>query len=300
MSRGSNGHGLVERVRLSVVISTYEWPEALDVVLRALSAQSDPDFDVVVADDGSGSETAALVSSWREHFGERLTHSWHADEGFRVARARNLAALTSRSDMLAFLDGDCVPRRDFVRGIRASARPGWFAVGRRFFLSSELSRRVFAQQLAIHRWSTARWLFERRHWTGIGVLTVRDRRTVGRLGVPEYVPHNNAYTPVAVVAKDFRRVNGYDMRYEGWGEEDGDLAIRLSRIGLRCGHTGASGTVLHLWHPSRMDPERPNWWLLQETERSASLAAVTGLRELEHELELERSGIAGQVELERR
>ncbi len=295
MSQGSNGHGLDNQGRLRVVVNSYEWPEALDAVLRALAEQSDAAFDVIVADDGSGPETAAVVTRWQERFGEGLTHSWHADEGFRAARARNLGALASRSNLLVFLDGDCVPRRDFVRGIRASARPGWFAVGRRFLLSPQLSRRVFEQQLAIHRWSTARWLFERRHWSGIGVLTARDRRTVGRLGVPEFVPHNNAYTPVVVAATDFRQVNGYDMRYEGWGEEDVDLAIRLRRMGLRCAHAGASGTVLHLWHPSRMEPERPNWWLLQETERRASLAAVTGLRELERELELERSGIAGQA-----
>ncbi len=280
---------------MSVVISTYEWPEALDVVLRALSAQSDPEFDIVVADDGSGPRTAALVESWQELFGERLTHSWHTDEGFRAARTRNLGALASKTNLLVFLDGDCVPRRDFVRAVRMSARPGWFAVGRRVLLSPELTRRVFDQQLPIQEWSIARWLYERRHWTGLGVLTTRDRRKVGKLRVPEYGPHNNAYTPIVVAAADFERVNGYDMRFEGWGEEDVDLAVRLRRIGLRCGHTGAAGTVLHLWHTSRMEPERPNWWLLQETERSALPTAVTGLLELERELELERSGIAGHV-----
>lgn len=293
MSQGSNGHGQQGRQhRLSVVVSTFEWPQALDAVLRALFVQSDPDFDVVVADDGSGRETAALIERWQEGFGDRLTHSWHEDEGFRAARARNLGARASAARQLVFLDGDCVPRRDFVRAARAGALPGWYGVGRRLLLSPELTQQVLDQELPVHHWSTARWLPKRRNRTGIAVLTPRDRRKVGRRGVPEFVPDNNAYSPLVVTAADFESVNGYDMRYEGWGEEDVDLAVRLGRLGLRCGHLGSSGTVLHLWHRSRVAAERPNWWLLQETKRGDALEAVEGLRELEREL-----GQAGVDEL---
>jgi len=293
VSQGSNGHVQTAQGRLSVVVSTYEWPEALEAVLRALYEQSDADFDVVVADDGSGPETAAVVRRWQVYFRQRLTHSWHADEGFRAARARNLGALARDSNLLVFLDGDCVPRRDFVRASRMAARPGWFGVGRRLLLSPAFSGRVLEQELPIHRWSLARWLPEARHRTGIAVLTPRDRRKVGRLGVPEFVPDSNAYSPVFLAATDFERVNGYDMRYQGWGEEDVDLAIRLRRLGLRCGHLGSSGTVLHLWHPSLVDAERPNWRLLEETERSGALEAVSGLHELEREVG--SSGIAEHV-----
>ena len=285
MSQGSNGHVQAAQVRLSVVVSTYEWPEALEVVLRALFEQSDPDFVVVVADDGSGPETTAVVRRWQLRFRERLTYSWQADDGFRAARARNLGALARDSNLLVFLDGDCVPRRDFVHASRVAARAGWFGVGRRLLLSPAFSDRVLERDLPIHRWSTAQWLPERRHRTGIAVLTARDRRKVGRGGVPEFAPENNAYSPLLVATADFERVNGYDMRYEGWGEEDMDLAVRLRRLGLRCGHLGGSGTVLHLWHPSQAAADRPNWWLLQQTEQGGALEAVVGLRELERESE---------------
>ena len=71
--------------------------------------------------------------------------------------------------------------------------------------------------------------------------------------------------------EDFERVNGFDMRYEGWGEEDIDLAVRLRRLGLRCGWPGPQGTLLHLWHESRKGP-RPNAGLLEETSRERSAA----------------------------
>ena len=195
-----------------------------------------------------------------------------------------------------FLDGDCVPRRDFVRAARAAAQPGWFAVGRRLHLSSAFTRRVLRtrrfpsiagrSRAGCPSVGTARRL---------AALTARDRRKVGRLGVPEFIPDKNAYSPVFLAAADFERVNGYDLRYEGWGEEDVDLAIRLRRLGLRCGHLGSAGTVLHLWHPSLFAAERPNWRLLEETSQSGALEAVSGLRELERELERERSGDEAQV-----
>lgn len=269
------------RERISIVISTYEWPEALDTVLRALTEQSDPRFDVVVADDGSGPQTEAVVESWRPAFGRRLTHVWQSDDGFRVARARNLGALTTGSDYLVFLDGDCVPRQRFVSAVRAAARPGWFVVGRRLLLSSRFTDRVLRRRLPVHRWSSVEWLARaHRHGQAFRNLTAVDRRRVGRPGVPEFVPQGNAYSPLGMAARDFVRADGFDMRYEGWGEEDVDIAVRLKRLGLRCGHAGPHATVAHLWHPVRERRERPNWWLLRETEHGRRVEARHGLREL--------------------
>ncbi len=70
------------------------------------------------------------------------------------------------------------------------------------------------------------------------------------------------------------------MRFEGWGEEDVDIAVRLRRIGLRCGHPGPDGTLIHLWHESNVPAERENWYVLQATEQSDRFEAVEGVREL--------------------
>ena len=91
--------------RLAVVVSTYEWPGALDAVLRAFDEQSDRDFSLVVADDGSGPDTKALVDGWRSYYGERLVHVWQPDKGFRLARVLNLGSLEVEADYLAFNAG---------------------------------------------------------------------------------------------------------------------------------------------------------------------------------------------------
>jgi GT2 family glycosyltransferase len=283
VSRANNARGArAVGPGLSVVVSTYDWPEALDATLRALSEQSDPRFDVVVADDGSGRSTSAVIEDWRRVFGTRLRHVWQPDEGFRLALARNRGAADARSDYLVFLDGDCIPRRRFVSALLRCARPGWFVAGRRVELSRALTANVLSTAEPVHRWSSARWFGARAAADGLSALTPRDRRRVGARGVPEFEPHDRAYGfLVGLRRADFERVNGYDTRYVGWGEEDVDLAMRLRRLGLRCGHAGAPATVVHLWHPPRPDPDRSNGEMLSEVQDSAEVEAVLGLRELQ-------------------
>src|SRR5262249_59369798 len=99
-------------MRLSVVVATYEWPEALELVLRSLADQSERDFEVIVADDGSGPETAEVVTA------AGAAHVRQDDDGYRLARVRNLGAARASGEYLVFVDGDTVPRRHFVRALR--------------------------------------------------------------------------------------------------------------------------------------------------------------------------------------
>jgi hypothetical protein len=164
--------------------------------------------------------------------------------------------------------------------MRASLRPGWFVAGRRLELSRALTERVLAERAPIHRRSLLEWLGHRREVSPLNVLTYRDRRRVGS-STPEFEPHGRAYGFLLGLARsDFERANGYDTRFVGWGEEDVDLAVRLRRLGLRCGHAGPHATVLHLWHAPRDGRGRSNWRLLQETAANGRVEAQRGLAEL--------------------
>jgi GT2 family glycosyltransferase len=270
---------------LSVLVLTYEWPEALDVVLRAYAEQTDPDFDVVVADDGSRSTTADLVREWSGTFGDRLVHVWQPDEGSRAARIRNIGATAARGDFLVFVDGDCIPRSRFVAAIRRAALPGWFLAGKRVQLDAGLTGAVLAGRAEIARRSTLSLVLRHgRDLSPIVDLTARDRRRPWRPELPDFTPTDNEYGfLIGVARRDLERANGFDMRFVGWGEQDVDLAVRLGRLGLRCGYAGPDSTMLHLWHPSRMTVERETWHQLQETLQSDRIEAVAGLRELANE-----------------
>ena len=91
---------------ISIVVSTYNWPEALDLSLKSLSAQTDSNFEIIVADDGSGCETARVVEEWCRKSPVKVIHSWQEDKGFRLARSRNVAVTRSAGKYLIFMDGD--------------------------------------------------------------------------------------------------------------------------------------------------------------------------------------------------
>jgi glycosyltransferase involved in cell wall biosynthesis len=280
----------VSTPRISVVIATYEWPEALEVMLRALAEQREDELEVVVADDGSGPETAAVVERWREHVSLRVLHAWQPDNGWRKSRILDLGALSATGDYLVFLDGDSIPRTSFLQAARRAMRPGWFLASKRLLLSRGLSRRVLEEGLPVWQWSSVRWILGaapelvRRDREGLrpGVLLpIRDRRRPWRPGQPEFSPPYEAYGfCLGMWRSDFERVNGFDLRFENWGGEDEDIAARLRRAGLRCGWPGPKATMLHLWHEPKVGTMASNKGLVRESLASEHVAAAEGLREV--------------------
>src|SRR5262245_52482338 len=109
---------------VSVIVTTYDREDALAMVLAALSRQSERRFEVVVADDGSGPATAAVVDGWRSRLGVPLGHVWQPHRGFRAAELRNRAIVTSGGDYCVFLDGDCIVPPDFLATHRRLAESG--------------------------------------------------------------------------------------------------------------------------------------------------------------------------------
>lgn len=263
---------------ISVIVSTYNRPDALRAVLSGLAAQTDRDFEVIVADDGSTAATAELIASFQRDFPIALTHVWHADTGFRLAAIRNRAALAARGDYLIFIDGDCIPRPDFVARHRALARPGWAVAGNRLLLSEELTRRALAEELPLQAWSLSQWRQARREG-GINRLLPLLRLPLGplrRLSPRRWQRLRGCN--IGVWAKDNSRVNGFDESFEGWGFEDSDYAVRLINAGVRI-ELGVFATgLLHLWHRETRRPQSgPNWETVQRRLSDGETRATPGL-----------------------
>ena len=142
---------------ISVIVTTYNRPDALRAVLQGLLAQTASPFEVVVADDGSREDTRALVQSLASQARLPIHHVWQDDLGFRAGAARNRAAERAQGEYFIFLDGDCVPRPDWISRHRTLAEPGWMVAGNRALLSQAFTAQVLAQQVPIHVWSLAQW-----------------------------------------------------------------------------------------------------------------------------------------------
>jgi len=252
---------------ISIIVTTYNREDALDAVVRSLARQQDINFEVIVADDGSDETTARLIDTWKPKFGHRLDHVWHADLGFRAAEIRNRAILAARGAYCVFLDGDCIPRPDFVASHRRLAEPGWFVTGNRVLLSAELTSDVMREKLMPEEWSLARWVNERRHGR-INRLSALLHLPLGPLRrVRQRVWQGVRSCNLAIWRADLDRVDGFDADYSGWGKEDSDIIVRLLHAGVRRKDGTFATGVLHLWHK---DADRSR---LSENERK--LAGVT-------------------------
>jgi glycosyltransferase involved in cell wall biosynthesis len=234
---------------ISVIVSTYNREDALRAVLRALSHQSDRNFEIIVADDGSGPATADVVREWALRTALPIKHVWHDDRGFRLSDIRNRGIHESAGIYIVFLDGDCLARPNFVAGHRRLAEAGWFVTGTRILLSPELTDRILRQRLEPESWGPARWLLPRARGElnrfapllNLRVGTMRKltaRRWRGARG-----------SNMAFWRADLEKVDGFDASFSGWGREDSDLFIRLIRAGVRRKDGRFATGVLHLWHP---------------------------------------------------
>jgi len=115
-----------KNLSIAVIVTTYNRPDALRVVLEGYLAQQDQNFELLVADDGSKPDTAELVKEYQQRAAFKISHIWHEDDGFRAAAIRNRALAATQADYVIFTDGDCVPRSDFIGMQRLLAEQGWF------------------------------------------------------------------------------------------------------------------------------------------------------------------------------
>ena len=233
---------------ISVIVTTYNREDALEAVLRSLARQTDPDFEVVVADDGSAAATGQLVEAWKAKLGHRLEHVWHEDRGFRAAEIRNRAILASRGAYCIFLDGDCIVRPDFIATHRRLAQPGWFVTGNRILLSAALTAKVLREKLAPETWGFVDWASERLRG-GVNRLSALLHLPLGPLRrLRQRIWRGARSCNLAVWRADLDRVDGFDADYSGWGKEDSDFIARLLHARVRRKDGVFATGVLHLWH----------------------------------------------------
>jgi glycosyltransferase involved in cell wall biosynthesis len=248
-------------MRLSVIVSTYNSPPSLLRALLSLEYQTYRDFEVVVADDGSGPATADVVDQLKVTTELELRHLWHPDRGFRKNTILNRAVLASRGEYLVFLDGDCVARRDLIATHVASARPNQLLSGGSQIdlpegVQAVITREAIAQGLPFR----SQWLRSQGVRLSTSRLTDKYFRlechpVLGRC-LDRLLPRAAGFVGCNSSAwkADILRVNGFDENIE-YGVDDKDLGIRLINAGIRSRRLKYSLVYLHLAHQrSYADP----------------------------------------------
>ena len=228
----------MEQFKTSLVISTYNWPEALELCLKSSLRQTVAPAEILVADDGSDERTAQLIARYRVQTSIPIVHVWQEDTGFRVGSIRNKAIARATGAYIIQVDGDVILHPDFVRDHVSIARPGRFVSGSRVLLGPRYSAGLLANRsIDINAWKK----------------DVSNR--LNAIRIPWASPVFGRYKPevtrgcnMAFWRNDLIRVNGYDESFCGWGREDSELAIRLDNSGVRQRCMKFRGVVFHLHH----------------------------------------------------
>ena len=267
-----------KKPQVAVVVTTYNRPTALAWTLAALAQQSVSPEQVVVADDGSGSQTQQVVQAWQSYYQAHLPqtqlhHAWQPDQGFRAAAARNLgvqqAVNHGQPDLLIFLDGDCIAPKGFVAHHLRLHQAGLMVAGGRGLLSpaytEQLERQVLPDSEAstpadsVSVWRERLQVFDSPYWLW---LTKRCDRFWPMLSLTSSIwqplrdarPRDESLVRtcnLSLSLQDFERVGGFDESFVGWGLEDTDLALRLMAQGMRVRSGRFATNVYHLWHAER-------------------------------------------------
>ena len=258
-------------MKTSLIITTYNWPEALELSFRSVSRQVVLPDEVIVADDGSTPDTADLVRAWKRRLPTRVEHVWQEDRGFRLARSRNRAIAAASGDYIVLADGDMVLDPNFIADHASAARHGFFVQGVRLLTGPRAAQRVLADETQRFGFFSAG--IRRRHHT------IRNRFLSWLAYQPSHTNHkairgsNQAYWKI-----DLQRVNGFNEEMIGWGGEDNELAQRLYNCGVRRKNLKFAALAIHLHHASRRPQgDSPNTKLLAATIDNKARRCTVGL-----------------------
>jgi glycosyltransferase involved in cell wall biosynthesis len=265
---------------ISLLVSTYEQPRHLELVLAALRRQTFREFELFVCDDGSGPATRSILEQAKSKIDFKLHQLWQEHQGFRKCRILNRAVREAKGSLLVFLDGDCVPHRYFLEDHWNFRRDGHYSAGRRVELGEKISASLTAAQIEdgiLDRPSLtllkSAWIDRETEQVqrSLRVTAPLLRNWLGMERVADLKGCN-----YSVSRQDLISVNGFDEAYEGYGREDTDMELRLQHLGLQIRSLKGVALQFHVWHPRR-EFTPANDSLLDEVRRTRRVRCSRGL-----------------------
>lgn len=222
---------------VSLLISTYNWKEALQLVLKCVLNQTILPKEILIADDGSRDDTRLMIEEIQKESSIPIIHVWQEDQGFRVSRVRNKAIARATSDYIIQIDGDILMDRHFIADHLELAKEGCFVCGSRVLLSPETTDLLVKGQ---------------KEPLSLSAFTLNGMRVrFLRHLLADYYDRNYMHSRgcnMAFWRKDMVAVNGYDETFEAWGYEDSELAYRLIASGVRKRFLKMGGVAFHMFH----------------------------------------------------
>ncbi len=245
-------------MKFGVIITTYNSPLWLEKVLWGYENQTDSDFEVIIADDGSGQKTLDVIEKFKERNKLNILHVWHADDGFRKTEILNKALVKTKSDYLMFTDGDCIPRADTIEVHKEKSEEGRFCSSGYYKLAMPVSELISEEHIKSGDAFDYQWLLKNgqpksrksRKLTATGVW-----RDVCNFVTPAGTTWNGANS--SAFKEDILAVNGFDERMK-YGGEDREMGERMMHNGIKGKQIRYNTICIHLDH--QRGYETPDAW----------------------------------------
>ena len=259
----------------SLIVATYNWPEALDLCLKSILAQKVLPTEVIIADDGSKEETANLIKEYQKTFPVPLRHIWQPDEGFRLAAIRNKGIVATSTDYIIQIDGDLILHPYFISDHLEFKKKGYFVTGSRVLLSPASTKSLITNEsIDIKKFGDSKkrnWLNGFRIKLFTNILSERYKNKGRHL---YYVKGCN----MAFWKNDLIKINGYNEAFTGWGREDSEIAIRLINAGVKKQFIKMGAVCYHLYHPeASRELEQRNIVMMDEAIKNKTVVIKEGL-----------------------
>ncbi|WP_318495740.1 glycosyltransferase family 2 protein [Photobacterium leiognathi] len=259
-------------MKTSLIITTYNWKEALSAVLDSVLYQSILPDEVIIADDGSRDDTKNLINELQKEYPISLIHSWQADIGFRAAESRNRAISKATGDYIIIIDGDIVLPPSFVASHINNAKQGQFIQGGRVLLNKERTDEVLKRHKIPKIWQSG---LKNRH------NTINCKQLSSMFSKISNSDRSTRSCNMSFWLSDIKKVNGFNNDFVGWGREDSEFVLRLLNSGVNRLYLKFAGAGYHLYHKENSRMSLPkNDQLLKNTISSKSTYCENGLNEI--------------------
>ena len=244
-------------MRVSLIITTYNRPDALLLVLRSIEGQITLPYEVIIADDGSTNDTKEVVTSFQEKSDIRVIHSWQEDSGFRAVKSRNKAIAKATGKYIILIDGDMILDPEFINDHINNTQSGYFVQGSRVLLTQDKTKQTLDKQ-KINFSLLSNGLQNRKNAFHSNILSklFSNKRNYLR-GIRT--------CNMAFYKQDCININGFNNEFEGWGREDSEFIMRLLNSGINRKNVRFNAIQFHLWHNENIrDYLEKNDAILQE------------------------------------
>lgn len=250
----------------TLVTPTYNWPQALELLLLSITKQTHLPDEVIIADDGSGEETRELIDRMSKNFPVPLVHVWHEDIKNRKPAIMNKAIAKAKGDYIVEIDGDIIMNRHFIEDHLTLAETGCYLFGSRVTIKKEKLAALFSNKL-LHFGLFSSGISKRSRTLRIPLLMKQAKKVEER-------SRKLRGCNMSFWKKDFVAVNGFNESLTGWGQDDSELIERLHNLGVKGKRLKYGGIAYHIYHKEQTKDHVAHNFEIENNTRAKKLTFI--------------------------